>query len=142
LEATSPFSTGCGQQLSPEVFPVEGVLTVNGTPAANASLAFHPLGRGSNRCCPVGRTDTHGMFHLTTHFHSDGAPAGDYAVTIVWPDESNVIDECNCSDPLQHDRLKGFYASAEQSEIRVTVQPSANSFQFDAWRPRGDDLPR
>lgn len=139
LETASHLSTGCRKQSQQEIFEVEGVLTVNGEPAANASLAFHPLDRDSNPRCPVGRTDTHGHFHLTTHSDFDGAPPGDYAVTIVWPDESSLIDDCNCSDFLQHDRLKGFYGNADQSEIRVTVQRSANSFRFDAWRPRGDD---
>jgi hypothetical protein len=142
LEAASLLLMGCRQQVQSEIFAVEGVLTVNGEPAANASLAFHSLDRGVNVCCPVGRTDARGEFHLTTHCHFDGAPAGDYAVTIVWPEESSLIDECNCDDILQHDRLKGFYADAERTEIRVTVKRSANSFRFDAWRARGDEAHR
>ena len=133
-----PFS-GCGQELPREVFAVEGVLTVNGVPAANASLAFHSLDRGAEARCPVGRTDARGRFQLTTHADRDGAPAGDYAVTIIWPDESRSLDECNCPNPLQHDRLRGFYADADQTEIHATVRRSANSFRFDAWRSRGDD---
>jgi hypothetical protein len=142
IVAASLLSMGCRQQVQSEVFSVEGVLTVNGEPAANASLAFHPLERDINVCCSVGRTDVRGVFHLTAHAHFDGAPAGDYAVTIVWPEESSLIDECNCDDILQHDRLKGFYADAERTEIRVTVKPSVNSFRFDAWRARGDETPR
>jgi hypothetical protein len=141
FEAAWFLSTGCRPQPEPEIFSVEGVLTVNGEPAANASLAFHPLDRNVNVSCPVGRSDARGVFHLTTHSHFDGAPPGDYAVTIVWPEESSLIDECNCSDILQHDRLKGFYANAEQTEFRVTVKRSANSFRFDAWGARGDDPP-
>jgi hypothetical protein len=141
LQAAVLASMGCRQQVQPEIFAVEGVLTVNGEPAANASLAFHPRDRGINVCCPVGRTDARGVFHLTTHSQFDGAPAGDYAVTIVWPEESSLIDECNCADILQHDRLRGFYADAEQTEIRVTVKHSANSFRFDAGRARVDEPP-
>ena len=142
LEAAFLLSIGCRQQSQDEIFAVEGVLMVNGVPAANASLAFHPLNPGLNTRCPVARTDSRGRFHLTTHSDFDGAPAGDYAVTIVWPDEFGVADECSCSDPLHHDRLRGLYANADQSEFRITVQRSANSFRFDAWRPRGDDLAR
>src|SRR5262245_5308068 len=142
LEAAFLLPIGCRRQSQDEIFAVEGMLTVNGVPAANASLAFHPLDPGISAYCPVGRTNSHGRFRLTTHSDFDGAPAGDYAVTIVWPDESSLVDECDCSDPLQHDRLKGLYANADQSEFRATVDRSANFFQFDAWRPRGADLPR
>jgi len=135
--AASLVSIGCRQPSQQEIYPVEGILTVNGAPAANASLGFHPLDRGASARCPVGRTDIHGRFHLTTHSYCDGAPAGEYAVTIVWPDESSMVDECNCPDPLQHDRLNGLYANAEQTEIRVTVERSAKSFRLDAWQPRG-----
>src|SRR5262245_3943786 len=84
LEALLLVSPGCRQQPEQEIFAVEGVLTVNGEPAANASLAFHPQSGHANPLCPVGRTDNQGRFRLTTHSCFDGAPAGDYAVTVVW----------------------------------------------------------
>jgi len=142
LEAATLLLTGCREYSQRELFPVDGVLTVNQEPAVHANVAFHPLDRGASALCPVGRTDAQGRFRLTTLSNFDGAPAGEYAVTIVWLDESSLIDDCNCSDPLKHDRLKGFYAKADQTEFQVTVNRSANSFRFDAWRARGDDPPR
>lgn len=65
------------------------------------------------------------------------SPAGEYRVTLVWPD--GFIDECECPDPILHDRLKGLYAKADQSTFRVRVGSSGNSFWFNATRPHVDD---
>src|SRR5262245_25475123 len=72
-----------------EVDPVVGKLLVNGVPAANAMVAFHPLGTGGPAALrPVGVTGPDGTFCLTSYEAGDGAPAGEYAVTAVWPDYS------------------------------------------------------
>lgn len=132
-------SSGCHRPAEPTLCVVEGVLLINGEPAANANVAFHPVAASAAARCPVGRTDGQGEFRLTTRSNDDGAPAGDYCVTFVWPDETVEIDECECPDPLIHDKLKGLYAAAEQSEFRVTIGPGSNHFRFNAWRPRGDE---
>ena len=72
-------------------------MLVNGEPAENLNVAFHPLGGDKNLFCPVGRTNNKGIFHLMTRSGADGAPAGEYRVTLVWPD--GLIDECECPDP-------------------------------------------
>src|SRR5262245_42998497 len=84
---------GCGGEERVKVHPVEGKLSVSGTPAANARIAFHPLGRPSNPL-PVATTDADGAFRLTTFQAGDGAPEGEYAVTVIWPDVSLPQDEC------------------------------------------------
>ena len=125
--------------VEPVLYAVEGIISVNGAPAQNVNVAFHPLNGDVNAFCPVGRTDSKGIFHLTTNSCADGAPAGEYNVTFVWPDASIEIDECECPDPLIHDRFKGLYATADQSGYRVTVSIASNSFRFNVWRPRSDD---
>jgi hypothetical protein len=131
---------GCSQPVQPDAYPVKGVLLVDGAPAANACVAFHPLNR-PNASIPVGRTDSRGVFHLATRSDRDGAPAGDYVVTIVWTEDSLALDDCACADPIKHDRLRGFYADADLSSIRVTVAREKNSFRFNARRPAGDESP-
>ena len=121
----------------PTLYAVEGKVLVNGEPAENLNVAFHPLDGDKNLFCPVGRTNSKGIFHLMTRSGADGAPAGEYSVTFVWPD--GLIDECECPDPSLHDRLKGLYAKADQSTFQVRVGSSGNSFWFNAWRPRIDD---
>jgi hypothetical protein len=46
-----------------------------------------------------------------------------------------LFDECECPDPILHDRLKGLYAKADQSTYHVKVGSSGNSFWFNAQRP-------
>ena len=121
----------------PTLYAVEGKVLVNGEPAANLNVAFHPLDSDKNLFCPVGRTNSKGLFHLMTRSGVDGAPAGEYSVTFVWPD--GLIDECECPDPSLHDRLKGLYAKADQSTFQVNVRASGNSFWFNAVGPRIHD---
>jgi len=70
----------------PTLYAVEGKVLVNGEPAENLNVAFHPIDGDKNRFCPVGRTNNKGIFHLMTRSGADGAPAGKYSVTLVWPD--------------------------------------------------------
>jgi hypothetical protein len=124
----------------PILYAVEGKVLVNGEPAENLNVAFHPRGDDKNLFCPVGRTNNKGIFHLMTRSDADGAPAGEYRVTLVWPD--GLIDECECPDPILHDRLRGLYAKADQSKYKVRVGSSGNSFWFNvaAAHPRPASL--
>jgi hypothetical protein len=131
------FSKARNASAEPTLYAVEGKVLVNGEPAANLNVAFHPLDSDKNLFCPVGRTNSKGIFHLMTRCDADGAPAGEYSVTFVWPD--GLIDECECVDPSPHDRLKGLYAKADQSTFQVNVRASGNSFWFNAVGPRIHD---
>jgi len=122
----------------PTLYAVEGKVLIDGEPAENLSVAFHPQGAKKNPFCPVGRTNHKGIFHLMTRSDGDGAPAGEYSVTLVWPD--GLVDECENIDPTLHDRLKGFYARADQSKLQVTVRSSGNTFWFNASRPPAPPL--
>lgn len=127
---------GCGPR-QVDVYPVAGTLTVGGRPAANAMVAFHPLDRGGTQASlPVASTGPDGTYRLTTYADGDGAPAGEYAVTVVWPDDSHPRDECE--DVVEHDRFKGRYADAARSPWRVTVGRGTNDVPLRAAPPAGD----
>jgi hypothetical protein len=117
----------------PTLYAVEGKVLVNGEPAENLNVAFHPLDGDKKLFCPVGRTNNRGIFHLMTRSDADGAPAGEYSVTLIWPD--GLMDECECIDPTLHDRLKGQYAKVDQSKFQVRVGSSGNTFWFNAVGP-------
>jgi hypothetical protein len=104
------------------IYPVEGRLFVSGLPAANAHLTFHPI--DGSRVRPVGRTGSDGTFTLTTFAPGDGAPAGEYVVTVVWPNDSIPLDEC--ADPAAHDRMNGAYSDPTSRTVVVTVLPESN----------------
>jgi len=123
---------GCGGQ-DAGLHPVVGRMTCGDVPVANASLGFHPAGAASRGApCPVGRTQADGSYQLTTRSAGDGAPPGEYVVTILWPDDSKEIDECECVDLLNHDRLHGRYANAATSPLQVTIGAGPNRLNFRA----------
>ncbi len=129
---------GCG---GPTICPVAGSLTVSGQPAANAMIAFHPLDRaGSQTVLSVARTSPDGTYRLTTYEAGDGAPAGEYAVTVVWPDDSRQRDECE--DVVTHDRFQGRYADPATSPWRVTVGRGTNEVPLRVAPPAGDGSSR
>ena len=122
---------GCESGGRAKVYPVEGKVVVSGQPAANAQLAFHPQGeRVSRTPLPVGTTGPDGAYRLTTYAAGDGAPAGEYAVTIVWPDDSIPHDDC--ADHDDHDRLHGRYADPAKTQLRATIRPEHNEVTLRA----------
>jgi hypothetical protein len=68
--------------------------------------------------------DEQGRFTLTTFRQGDGAPAGDYVVTVQWflatptPDRSGEY--------LTVNYLPARYGQVESSGLRVTVSPGRN----------------
>jgi hypothetical protein len=113
---------GCKERRKP-VFPVRGkVLDARGKPAAGALLTFHPAGAedpGTPK--PVAKVEEDGSFSLTTYAKGDGAPEGEYTVTLTWPAQKKTP-----FDPEGGDRLKGAYANPRTSTIRFTVQQGEN----------------
>lgn len=123
-------AAGCNGSRPPQVFPVKGRLMVGGQPAFGAHLAFHPVDqRFISR--PVAIVQRDGSFRVMTHAVADGAPAGDYVVTVFWRDQSIPDNECECHDSLQHDLLAGSYITPDKSLLRATVRRENNELTFD-----------
>jgi hypothetical protein len=77
------FATGCSKAPPrPAVHPVSGKVTFDGRPAAGAQVVFHPKTATAAIPTPSAKADSQGNFSLTTYDAADGAPAGDYAVTV------------------------------------------------------------
>lgn len=110
--------TGCGS----EFVPATGVVNVDGAPASGATVIFHPAS-GEDRA--TGRTDESGRYTLMTQSPGDGARPGDYAVTVVWLDESKPETGEAPGDlenkTVAEDRLKDRYAAKSDASPKVTV---------------------
>jgi hypothetical protein len=124
---------GCGDSGIPRkpVFPVKGqVLDADGKPAAGAKLIFHPPDmKDPAAVSPVAIVDEDGTFTLTTYNKGDGAPAGNYAVTIQWAPPGANPNAWNTPD-----RLKGRFALVSKSPFKATVanQPTTlEPFRLD-----------
>jgi hypothetical protein len=63
--------------------------------------------------------DADGAFQVSTFGKYDGAPAGEYAVTLVWP-------EYNDAGEAGADRLKGRFATATKPFTKITVAEREN----------------
>src|SRR5262245_40395178 len=87
------------------VYPVEGKVIVGDRLAGNSRVVFYPVNKGNAvELCPVANTRADGTFQLMTYKFGDGAPAGEYIVTVVWVNEAVPIDECEGVDLMTHDR--------------------------------------
>jgi hypothetical protein len=104
-------------------------------------LAFHPLaGSASGIPLSVATTGADGTYRLTTYDVGDGAAEAEYAVTVVWPDDSLPRDEC--AEPTAHDRLGCRYADPAKSKLRATVVPGRNEVPLRASLGSSWSLPK
>jgi hypothetical protein len=109
------------------VHPVRGSILYQGKPAAHALVVFHPLddaGKGAVR--PRGQVGADGTFTLTTYDANDGAPAGEYAVTVEWwlSAASRKTREGDGTPPVN--RLPSRYARPQTSGLRVKIGEGDN----------------
>jgi hypothetical protein len=74
---------GCSRQPTlVKVHPVQGQVLFEGKPAAGATVVFHPKDRTQTFPAPSAKADGQGNFSLTTYSSQDGAPVGEYSVTV------------------------------------------------------------
>ncbi|HTN02121.1 MAG TPA: carboxypeptidase regulatory-like domain-containing protein [Planctomycetaceae bacterium] len=136
----TPLVAGCGSNgpdLKP-VYPVTGSVFVDGEAAKGAVVMFHPLPIQTGRFDMIrsrGTVNENGRFQLTTFQTDDGAPEGEYAVTIYWPGKrTGKPDPNDENSDLPPDRLGLRYNDPATSKIRVQVtgpETSLESFELD-----------
>lgn len=106
------------QQGAPK-YSVNGLVTVNGEPAAGVTVRFYHKDKSlmPQDQMPVAMTDERGAFELSSFGRGDGAAEGDYAVTFYWP--------VNMMAP-NNDRFQGKFNNPETSKYQITV-PAAST---------------
>jgi hypothetical protein len=110
--------------------PVKGKLLYKDQPIGGAVVSFHPTGGGDALAArPVGMTKEDGTFSLTTG-QAEGAPAGEYVVTVVWPGEAGGKKKVMSTAPPETvDRLQGAYANRDTSSIKAEVKKGENQLE-------------
>jgi len=137
LAAVSLASAGCGGDPSRiAVFPVEGTVVSAGKPAAKAIVVFHPANPGAaTKDGPGGtiatETDDQGKYRLSTYEADDGAPAGDYVVTVRPGGGSSVEDGDGVVRRATPTRALAKYAEPATSPFKATIKPGDNHFDFE-----------
>jgi hypothetical protein len=115
---------GCGGSGRPAVHPTRGQLWIGSKPAIHARIALQPVGEGKeNLPHPVGIVGEDGSFRLTSFDAADGAPAGEYAVTVT---QYLAAGKRGSDETTPVNYLPARYAKAETSRLRVTIQPGTN----------------
>jgi hypothetical protein len=104
------------------VHSVRGQILVDGQPAAQAQVLFRPAEGGNNDPQPTGQTDDQGYFHLTSYVNGDGAPVGDYLVTVTW----FRVYGGNGQEVVRYNALPQHYADPKNSQLRVSIAKGNN----------------
>lgn len=131
-EEAVPTSDPYGARELPEpeqAIPVRGKILVDGEPAAGAVVCFHPRNDPSSHAKRTyGDVGRDGSYSLTTNFAEDGAPAGDYIVTVYWSHPQLEPRVGWDASILRPDLLRGRFATREYSPLRATVGNSETEF--------------
>ena len=108
--------------------PVQGKVLQNGSPAKGAVVVFHPKSSDEMATLrPSCVVDESGTFILSTTKPGDGAAAGEYIVTITWPEEPKPTKAVSTEPPPPPpDRLKGRYADRNKPSFTAQVKPGKN----------------
>ncbi|GEM_PF-788126 len=107
------------------VYPVRGrVVDRQNQPAKGARVVFHPVGQTGKSLRPLGYVDEQGEYQLTTYERNDGAPAGEYIITVEW---RQPPPHPFAADKEGRDLLGGKYSSPDTSELRFRVEPKAEN---------------
>lgn len=116
---------GCGGtgKAWPKRYSVSGRVLVDGKPAVRATVKFTPTAphADGNTYAPSTFTDDDGSFRLTTVEAGDGAPPGEYAVTVV----ANFVVK-DGQDVSVPDLLNGQYADPKTTTLKVVVREEPN----------------
>jgi hypothetical protein len=104
------------------VHPVKGKVLVQGKPAKKAFVLFVPVKEPAEAPDPRPRAEVgdDGTFQLSTYGENDGAPAGDYSVSINWP--GGVLPDGR-EEPA--DKLQGRY-EITNTKLRASVKEGPN----------------
>lgn len=112
--------------------PVRGQVLYKDQPIKGAVVGFHPQTAADEVSVlrPVGLTADDGTFTLTTGPH-EGAPAGEYLVTIVCPEvvPPRSGGGISMGPPDTRDRFQGAYADRQKFKLKVEVKSGPNQLE-------------
>ena len=129
---------GCGGDGKPATHPVTVTVTYKGQPAAGALVVFHPADPAREKALggkPFGTVKADGTLSVTTYNEGDGAPEGDYGVTVQWnePAKASKIS-LGEEGSATRDKLGGRYGDPRTPKFRFTVkkgEPNSLELKLD-----------
>jgi serine/threonine-protein phosphatase CPPED1 len=125
LERPASDEPGVAREVKPTQ-PVKGKVYLDGTPAVGATVVFQSKSAEARRGVRGDAVvEGDGSFVLSTYGAFDGAPVGDYAVTVTLREPPDLQGK---SGPNQ---LPEKYASPDTSGLTATVKAGVNEFTFE-----------
>jgi hypothetical protein len=126
LFLTALLAVSCGDGRRP-VFPVHGQVLYEDKPTPEALVIFHPVNDPDPRAPrPIARVAADGGFSPTTYKAGDGAPVGEYNVTITWVKEVDNQNVAKEDQKPPQNLLPDRYGKAETSGLRVQIKAERN----------------
>ncbi|WP_068409224.1 hypothetical protein [Planctomyces sp. SH-PL62] len=110
------------------IFPAQGKVTFEGEPAAGAFVVFSPKAApksGQEGFTPRATVRADGTFSLTSATEGDGAPAGDYAVTVRWSKPVKQGNELVAGPNV----IPKAYADPATTPLQATIRESDNELE-------------
>lgn len=106
--------------------PVKGFVYVDSSPAAGATVSFYLKDSGKKAPSFVGDAivEGDGSFGLSSYAAFDGAPTGDYVVTVNFDGRYGPVGDRKGTIPLK-------YTKADTSPLTATVKAGKNEFNLD-----------
>src|SRR5262245_24349080 len=129
-------AAGCGDGKPTAVKATGKVMFKKTTPAAGALVVFHPADPVREKEIggkPFAKVREDGTFSLTTYQEGDGAPEGDYGVTVDWR-ATSAAKFAVTSEGGEAGRslLRPQFGDPARPAFKVTVKKgTANDFTFD-----------
>ncbi|MCE9529328.1 MAG: hypothetical protein K8R36_25040 [Planctomycetales bacterium] len=115
---------GCDGETGPRCYSVQGKVVYQNRPLAEAMVVFHPLTAPAEESPqPIGHTDVAGQFVLTTLKSGDGAPVGEYSITVELREPRQIGEEIVRDGP---NLLPAKYANPKETPLRHKVIPGQN----------------
>jgi hypothetical protein len=120
----------CGGPKRKPTFPTEGKLLINGQPAGNVTVFLTPLTSSDpEETRAYATTKPDGTFSLTTYGAYDGAPEGEYVVTLLYEPLDSPLSRAKGKPPTFNKK----YGDPNASPLRATItrQPKNQLEPFD-----------
>jgi hypothetical protein len=123
---------GCGKSKLQTV-PVQGKVTWQGKPLANADIAFHPqkLAVDGPHRLAIGKSDAEGQYTLSTIMNGDGVQPGEYAVVIVVREGGRIVD---AGENLKPSPIPSSYTAVSTTPLKASIPADASGpleFNFE-----------
>lgn len=108
--------------------PTTGKVTLNGEPLAGATVTFHSFNKDTKKYSGVcdSLTDATGAYKMSTYTKFDGAPVGEFTVTVVKTGRGYYDGELP-----EKSLIPATYATPAASGIKVEVKEGANDLNLD-----------